>query len=300
MVSLRQRVYLKTQVDLLKHPLPSSKTSSISLDSMAKSSKSTPTKKIGARVVKATPKKESGERKASLQKKRFDKKVAKDVETGMDSMVEHNANLDLEFLQKTWLENPALRSYTCGLVRNGLLQKGLEANLRQGALTATIDLTALGKAIVGSRGDRFRSVGSNAAIKAVDTMLDSPELNIASWFVGDGKLPADLSTKALKFGLGVTDSTPLPSDFEHWRFEGPFNMLAKHHYEKLGRRLQGVTKETLDRRTNYFNLDEDGAKKIIVVCPLFPNEKINLKYSHNSRRKMLWHCAYHFHRKKDH
>ena len=76
-----------------------------------------------------------------------------------------------------------------------------------------------------------------------------------------------LQIKAFQFALGVDESSALPRGHEHAGFEGPLLWLMSQRWQSLGKRLQGVTKDELDDKSDYFLIKDNPVRCLMTVSP---------------------------------
>ena len=71
----------------------------------------------------------------------------------------------------------------------------------------------------------------------------------------------------------MSEGDAVPRGHEHAAFEGPLLWLMHRRWVSLGMRLKGVTKKTIDDRSDYFVL-LDSPVRVIMSCPQGDDEAV--------------------------
>ena len=85
----------------------------------------------------------------------------------------------------------------------------------------------------------------------------------------------------------MSESNSLPRGHEHAGFEGPLLWLCHQRWTKLGCRLQGITKDTIDDASDYFEIKTKPLRVVLNVNDDPDNEAL-VDSGHTMDEKEQW------------
>ena len=123
----------------------------------------------------------------------------------------------------------------------------------------------------GDGATKWRALRATAAIALLDQL--SGVSGIQSWFRGEGRLAASSAVRAVLFLMGVDYSNNIPRGHPYANYFNALVWLCRRRLGELGmNKLEGVTRENLDVRCDWFVLDAS----MNVVCHTMPTTTLKL------------------------
>ena len=187
--------------------------------------------------------------------KRARTSAQKATNLGFESVSKVVSAEDTDYIND-WLKRfPQMVSYCASLMRNGHIEKSFYGI----AVAADAHATAkFGKRVIPEGSRTFKSLSPSACVAFVVMLLEASCPDVSTWWKAgtEGRLDMELARKVLFFMLGVTISTLLPMKHKYCFHMGPLTWLIKKTWAERGKRLAGVTKDTVDMDSDYFVLSE--------------------------------------------
>ena len=180
------------------------------------------------------------------------KSLAKKATGSIGVLAAATRDKDREFIE-SWLDShKVMVSFIAGLIRNGIIEQNYTASLQDDVR----DSLDIGCRCFSEGATTWRSLKGSAAVRILAFILKNPD--VPAWFRGEQRLALEKAIKGVLFALGVQRSTPIPSGHENSDFFRPLCTLISEHLETIQPpRLQGTTKATLDRDSDYFVLGDN-------------------------------------------
>ena len=205
------------------------------------------------------------EARTKAAKSRTVKANAKKADAGAKSLALASVDLDRNYIN-TWLDDRQfIVPFVANIMRNGLLEK----NYIDG-IAGSNQVVDVGKRVFAEGATKFKSIKPSVCVDVLAELVGGHAID---WFKGDDKLPLALAVKAVLYLLGVDEGTAIPKGHQQAAFYKPLIWLFWNRVKELGDKLEGVTKETLDARSDWFVLSEDGDK---VFCNCKPQVEVQL------------------------
>ena len=212
--------------------------------------------------------------RAKAQETRRQKTAARKTDGGLSAIAVTNGTLENEYIQDFLQHKPQLRTWLCGIMRNGLLEKAMQSG------SITRDVAGHGKAFWREPNGNWRQLTSTNAIKILNRCLKK---DFNPWFSGqDDPLPRPVAIKAAHFILGVSKLTPVPKgsgDSPVFSQEGPVLTLCEARFVEVGERLKpDIKKGKLDKACDYFAWRNPEQPLEGVVCNVQQSVQIRLPF----------------------
>ena len=193
--------------------------------------------------------------RAKIAAKRKEQSEDKVVQKGFGRLGGVCLSRDMKFIEQ-WFEQGRMHivPYVCSLMRNGLLESSYN---EQHQVKSSAPLT-LGKRLLTDNypnGPRWRNLSASKCVGLVAAILHDPE--IVTWFRGDAKLDINIAHKALMMMLATTSAGPMPRNHQYSDFEYPLLWVCRRQWEAVGKRLQNISRDEFDKKSDYFTLADD-------------------------------------------
>ena len=187
---------------------------------------------------------------------------------GLSGLVAATRDLDREEINKYLDEKKHMTSFLASVLRTGVIEAEYNKTL-VAPTEATIN--SAGIRVFSDSTTKWRNLRLAAAPAILAYCLKREE--VVDWFKGEAKLDLTVAAKACRFQLGLDEGTDVPRGHPLWCFLGPLKFLIDKRIADIGNKLDGVTKETLESRSDWFGLQEvgdEGAKTIEVIAHTNP------------------------------
>ena len=182
------------------------------------------------------------------------KSDAKKGKVGFGALAATTTRGDRDFIDE-WLDKrPFIVAFLTSLMRQGSLEKHYNESIT-GQMTAD-STSLLGIRCFAEGATKWRALKVAAAVQLLAVILGD---KVFSWFRGDDRLPGAVAQKAVRFDLGVEETTDLPQGIDSPHHMAPMKLLVIRRLTELGgsKLLRVTNKSELETACDWFSIDEN-------------------------------------------